>query len=212
MLPGFERLFATCRRYQPPLELPPAAGVGPGAGELFLGQPLDSMLAAVYGRVGRSRLGGFSLHAPGEGEYGLRWMNELLREDGRGPFLESVVFGQLPSLAYHFAVVPRLADREGLQPVIFIDDNIEKQVLPIASNVDRFFETYALALEDFASVTDEQHRDWSDMDYPPPSPDLAAQDRALVELLEAGRFDGLVSTDPESQGWIQQVLQSRPRS
>lgn len=211
MLPGFERLVATCRRYQLPLELSPAAGDAPGAGALLLGKPVDPVLAAVYGRVGRSRIGDFSLYGPGEGEYGLRWMNELLRGAGHEVFLASVVFGQLPSLAYYFAAVPHLADPHGLQPVIFIDDNLEKQVLPIASNVDRFFDVYAQALEDFASVTDAQSRDWVDIDHPPPSPELLAGDHALVELLQAGRFDGLVSTDPESQEWIQQVLHAAKR-
>ncbi|MFP2928479.1 hypothetical protein ACLESO_25435 [Pyxidicoccus sp. 3LG] len=205
-LPGFERLISTCRRYQLPLELSPAIEDAPLAAELFLGQPLDPVLATLYGRVGQSRIGDFSLYGPSSGEYGLRWMNELYRNDGREPFLQSLVFGQLPSLAYRFAVVPRLADEHGIQPVIFIDDHLEKQVLPVASSVDRFFDAYARALEDFARISDEQYRDWNDMDYPPPAPEFLAEDTALVKLLEAGRFDGLVSTDPESQEWIRRVL------
>lgn len=133
-------------------------------------------------------------------------INTTLRERGEAPFPSCLVFGQVPSLAYRFALVPGLADSRGLQPVVFIDDHIEKEVLPVASNLDRFFDAYARSIESFAKGSTHPPDALDDMDFPRFEPERVAQDTALVELLRAGRFDGLVTRDEESQRWMRQVL------
>ncbi|HLM42573.1 MAG TPA: hypothetical protein VK458_01845 [Myxococcaceae bacterium] len=50
-------------------------------------------------------------------------------------------------LAYHYATVPCLADARGLQPVVKVDMHEEPYAVPLASNVDRFFDTYSRYLE-----------------------------------------------------------------
>ncbi|WP_338262639.1 hypothetical protein [Corallococcus caeni] len=132
---------------------------------------------------------------PLQGEHGVVAINRTLRERGEAPFPECLVFGQVPSLAYRFALVPGLADPHGLQPVVFIDDHSEKEVLPVASNLDRFFDAYARSMEA-----------WDDMDFPRFEPERIAEDTVLVEMMRAGRFDGLVTRDEESQRWMRQVL------
>ncbi|MCY1040490.1 hypothetical protein OV208_04075 [Corallococcus sp. bb12-1] len=136
--------------------------------------------------------------------------NVMLRERGEAPFPSCLVFGQVPSLAYRFALVPGLADALGLQPVVFIDDHIDKEVLPVASNLDRFFDTYARGIERFASGRTLAADEWIDLDFPRFTPELVAQDRPLVDMMRAGRFDGLVTRDEESQRWMQQVLAASP--
>lgn len=150
------------------------------------------------------------LHGP-EGEYGIVATNALLRERGEAPFSSCLVFGRVPSLAYRFALVPGLADAQGLQPVVFIDDHLDKEVLPVASNLDRFFDTYARSIEVFVKERVPAPDAWEDLDFPRLAPTHVAQDRPLVDMMRAGRFDGLVTRDEESQRWMQQVLDASGR-
>ncbi|CAM4273981.1 hypothetical protein [Corallococcus exiguus] len=204
-LKGLERLMARCREQRLPLRLGIASTEDSTGRELFPGQPLDPLLAAVFRRVGDARLAELVLYAS-EGAHGLEAINRTLREQGAAPFPSCLVFGQVPSLAYRFALVPGLADSQGLQPVVFIDDHIEKEVLPVASNLDRFFDAYARSIESAAMGTTPSPDAWDDMDFPRFEPERVAQDTALVEMMRTGRFDGLVTRDEESQRWMQQVL------
>ncbi|GMT97772.1 hypothetical protein KH5H1_18910 [Corallococcus caeni] len=193
-LKGLERLMAQCREQRLPLRLGTASTEDSTGRELFPGQPLDPLLAAVFRRIGDARVAELVLY-PLQGEHGVVAINRTLRERGEAPFPECLVFGQVPSLAYRFALVPGLADPHGLQPVVFIDDHSEKEVLPVASNLDRFFDAYARSMEA-----------WDDMDFPRFEPERIAEDTVLVEMMRAGRFDGLVTRDEESQRWMRQVL------
>ncbi|RKG99389.1 hypothetical protein [Corallococcus carmarthensis] len=204
-LRGLERLMARCREQRLPLRLGTASTEDATGRELFPGQPLDPLLAAVFMRVGGARMAELILYAP-EGEHGVVAVNRTLRERGEDPFPSCLVFGQVPSLAYRFALVPGLADSQGLQPVVFIDDHSEKEVLPVASNLDRFFDAYARSIESFVRGTKPDPDAWDDMDFPRFEPERVAQDTALVEMMRAGRFDGLVTCDEESQRWMRQVL------
>lgn len=56
------------------------------------------------------------------------------------PFHSSVIFGSVPGLASYYAVVPKLADERGRQPVISFETYMDRYVLPIASDVDLFFD------------------------------------------------------------------------
>lgn len=204
-LKGLERLMARCREQRLPLRLGTASKEDWTGRELFPGQPLDPLLAAVFKRVGDARMAELALYAP-EGANGVMVINRTLRERGEDPFPSCLVFAQVPSLAYRFALVPGLPDAHGLQPVVFIDDHIEKEVLPVASNLDHFFDTYARSIESFAKGGTPSPDAWDDMDFPRFEPELVAQDTTLVEMMRAGRFDGLVTRDAESQRWMQQVL------
>ncbi|MGE6760409.1 hypothetical protein ACQKGO_20500 [Corallococcus interemptor] len=204
-LKGLERLMARCREQGLPLRLGTSSTEDSTGRELFPGQPLDPLLAAVLRRVGDARMAELVLHAL-EGAHGMVAINKMLRERAEAPFPSCLVFGQVASLAYRFALVPGLADSRGLQPVVFIDDHIEKEVLPVASNLDRFFDAYARSIESVAQGNTQSPDAWDDMDFPRFEPERIAQDTALVEMLRAGRFDGLVTRDEESQRWMRRVL------
>ncbi|MCY1032889.1 hypothetical protein OV207_15570 [Corallococcus sp. BB11-1] len=201
--------MALCREYGLPLREGLPVVEDWTSRELFPGQPVDPLLAAVLKRVGDARLAEVALHGF-EGEYGLVATNGMLRERGDAPFPSCLVFGRVPSLAYRFALVPGLADARGLQPVVFIDDHLDKEVLPVASNLDRFFEAYARSIEHFAGGRRLGPDPWNDLDFPRFAPERVAEDRPLVDLMRAGRFDGLVTQDEESQRWMRQVLAAGP--
>ncbi len=162
------------------------------------------MLATVYQRLGSAKFGDFFLHSPDKNEYGLFKMNELNRDEE--PFRSCIEFGKTPSLAYYFATVPRLADAQGRQPVLYIDNHDERVVLPVASNVDRFFDTYSRYLEVLVQSPDYEPDLFSAVVFPWGVPGLVSRDTPLVELLAAGRFEGLMTTAPEEREWAGKVL------
>jgi hypothetical protein len=153
-------------------------------------------------------LGDFVLYKPGPHEYGLARINEGMRRNDTEPFRSSLVFGQEPSLAYYYGTVPKLANPHGIQPVIYIDAHDQMFVLPVASSVDRFFDVFSRYLEAVAEdpqYVEERH---SSISFPWDVPELIAQDKPLVQMMEAHRFDFLLKSDEHTRNWLAQVRQS----
>ncbi len=209
-LPGLNRLIETCRQHALSLRMKPPLPSSPGGGEPFFGHPFDPVLATVYRRLGEGRFGDFLLDRSDAGPYGIVETNEGMKRRGEEPFRSCTLFGAAPSLAYFYAVVPRLADAQGRQPVLYIDNHDERVVLPIASDVDRFFDTYAGYLEALVQSPDYTPGEFWALSFPWSVPELIARDRPLVELLMAGRFEGLMTTAPAEREWVEQVKSARP--
>ncbi|HEX5749044.1 MAG TPA: hypothetical protein VFZ09_22575 [Archangium sp.] len=173
------------------------------------GHPLDPVLAALYKRMGGLRIAGtdgeFLLHRLDDQVDGLAVATNSRRRGTQEPFHSSVAFGCIPDLAYYYAVVPGLADERGLQPVIYINAYEERYVLPVASDVDRFFDTLSHYLE--ILVVDEGYRrdGMRGVDFPTGVPELIARDRRLVEMLVTGRFDFIMNPGNEYQDWLARV-------
>jgi hypothetical protein len=205
-LAGLRRLQEVCRRYDLSLEIFPPEGTPPGAGELFLGQPFDPILAMLYRKTSAAMLGDFQLYPFRNPEDRICSINQGMRALGEEPYQSSLLFGQLPMLAYYLATVPPLADSRGLQPVIFIDGYEGNQVLPVASNVDEFFMTFSMYLEQLV-VTPEYVADRHvSLHFPTSVPELIARDRSLVEAVATGRFNPLMRNDSESLEWVSRVI------
>uniref|UniRef100_UPI00286D639F hypothetical protein n=1 Tax=Archangium sp. TaxID=1872627 RepID=UPI00286D639F len=152
-LPGLERLMAVCQRLKLDLETLPPAREPLKAGSLLEGLPFDPVLASVYTRVGHAEFAtnlggttGWVLERSDEQVHGLeeetrRWGKMWWGELGE----PMIVFG---GNIYTYATVPSLADERGWQPVVEVDTyEGELLVMPVASNVDRFFDSYSRYLE-----------------------------------------------------------------
>jgi hypothetical protein len=143
-LPGFERLIKICHQHKLPLELSSPLSTAPKGGELIFDQAFDPQLATLYQRTGEATLGSFTLLPPHHEHQGLLAINEHFKRDGEEPFRSTLVFGQKTGFSYYLGTVPMLADAQGLQPVIYIPYYPgERSGMPIASSVDRFFDTYS---------------------------------------------------------------------
>ncbi len=164
----------------------------PTAGSLVLGRPLDPMLAAFY-----SRLGGLLLYlnlyvAPCDGQVnGILRANEQ-ESDWPEPFRSLLIFGGEEASAYRHATVPSLADAQGFQPVVKVDPYEDFYALPIASNVDRFFDTYARYLEFIYEMPDFSGDRGTWPVFPWEVPEIIATDRTLMGMIVEGRFDFLM--------------------
>jgi hypothetical protein len=197
-LAGLQRLIEVCRRHGLPLDVFPPEGAPPTAGELFLGQPFDLVLAMLYRRTSAAMLGDFQLYPFRSRDDRIFSINEGMRALGEEPYQSSLLFGQLPMLAYYLATVPPLADSRGVQPVIFIDGYEGNQVLPVASNVDEFFMTFSMYLEQLVVTPDYVADRHVSLHFPTSVPELIAHDFPLIEALVDGRFDQLIGNDAES--------------
>jgi len=131
-----------------------------------------------------------------------QWWRENYWERLGEPF---IVFGGDMGMAYNHATVPRLADDWGRQPVVRIDTyEYEPYVMPVASNVDRFFDSYSRYLE--ALVADPQ----GDLIFPWHATDILARDERLVELMRTGQFDALMkNVDDVTRRWAAKVMGSQ---
>jgi hypothetical protein len=193
-LPGLERLLAACEKYPVQAETREPWAGAPTAGASILGRPFDPMLAAFY-----ERLGGLHLYLQlfiepcDEQVNGILMENEEVEADWPEPFQSLLVFGRQEALSYRYATVPALADAQGFQPVVEVDPYEDIYALPVASNVDRFFDAYARYLELIYETP--EFRDDRDARPPFPQgvPEIIATDRTLVGMLVEGRFDFLMS-------------------
>ena len=159
-LPGLERLMEVCQRLNLRLETLPPAREPLEAGSLLEGLPFDPVLASVYARLGFARFAtnlegcGWVLERSDDQVHGMeeetrRW-GEMWWEELGEPM---IVFG---GNIYTYATVPSLADERGWQPVVEVDTyEGELLVMPVASNVDRFFDSYSRYLE--AVVADPRY-------------------------------------------------------
>jgi len=210
-LPGLERLMEVCQRLNLRLETLPPAREPLEAGSLLEGLPFDPVLASVYARLGFARFAtnlegcGWVLERSDDQVHGMeeetrRW-GEMWWEELGEPM---IVFG---GNIYTYATVPSLADERGWQPVVEVDTyEGELLVMPVASNVDRFFDSYSRYLE--AVVADPRYLETGETEllFPLHATDILARDERLVELMRAGRFDALMkNADDSLRRWAAKV-------
>ncbi|HZH75887.1 MAG TPA: hypothetical protein VEY88_07640 [Archangium sp.] len=191
-LPGLERLLVACEKYPVRAKLRKPWGGAPTAGTLLLGKPVDPMLAAFYSRSGGLHLYHDLFIEPCDEQVnGLLMVNEE-ESDWPEPFRSLLIFGCKDGFRYTYATVPSLADARGFQPVVEVDPYEDIYALPIASNVDRFFDTYARYLEFVYEMPDfsEDRGTWPV--FPWHVPEIIATDRELMGMIVEGRFDSLM--------------------
>jgi len=214
-LPGLERLMEVCQRLNLSLETLPPAREPLKAGSLLEGLPFDPVLASVYARLGLARFAteltaaGWRLKRSDDQQHKLEEENKRWRERWWEELGEPmIVFG---GDLYTYATVPRLADERGRQAVVQVDTYEEPYALPVASNVDRFFDTYSRYLEAVVADPDYQRTGDSDLLFPWHTTELLARDERLVELMRAGCFDSLmksVMTSDVTRRWFAKVTGS----
>ncbi|HYO56619.1 hypothetical protein [Archangium sp.] len=208
-LPGLDRLMEVYRKHGLPMKILPPGRSPPLAGELVAGHPFDPVLAAVYKRLGAADFG----EALG-GELFLSQVDDQINgivldtegfRDEEEPWHSSVIFASVPGLAYYYAVVPRLADERGRQPVIYIDAYMDRYVLPVASDVDRFFDALSHYID--MLMVDQGYRfdGMRGIHFPISVPELISRDRRLVEMIVTGRFDFIMNLGDEFQDWLARV-------
>ncbi|HYO72151.1 MAG TPA: hypothetical protein VEU33_39370 [Archangium sp.] len=210
-LPGLERLMEVCQRLDLGLETSPPAREPPKAGSLLEGVPFDSMLASVYARLGYAKfakkVGGWGLTQSDDQIDMLEEDNKWWRESYWEQLGEPVIaFG---GYVYTYATVPGLADGWGRQPVVEVNtyefDGL--YVMPVASNVDRFFDSYSRYLETVVADAYYQTTGEKDLFFPWHATEILARDERLVELMRAGRFDSLMkNVDDSTRRWAARVM------
>ncbi|PTL75216.1 hypothetical protein [Vitiosangium sp. GDMCC 1.1324] len=209
-LPGLERLMEVCLRLNLGLKTSPPSRKPLTAGSLLEGVPFDPILAGVYARMGHAafatKVMRWVLARSDEQVHWLEEDNKRWREKWWKELGEPViVFG---GDVYTYATVPGLADTWGRQPVVMVDTyEFEPKVMPIASNVDRFFDTCARYLE--AKVLHPHYQGAGDLDlrFPWDAIEILARDERLAELMRAGRFDSLMkNADDETRRWAAKVM------
>lgn len=172
------------------------------------------MLAAFY-----SRLGGLHLELDlfvepcDEQVNGIVMANEEVQPYWPEPFRSLLIFGCKEASAYRYATVPHLVDVHGFQPVVDVDPYEDFYALPVASNVDRFFGTYARYLELIYETPElaEERGAWPV--FPWDVPELIAADRPLMGMIVEGRFDTLMfqegvdtrRTHEEIRKWLERL-------
>lgn len=212
-LPGLDRLVETCQRLHYALKILPPGKHPPRAGTVIAGHPLDPMLAALYARLGQAI---FATNVVGMGTFlvddstnGLEQENQDWQRNYQPEInMPLFVFGGETGLAYSYATVPELADSQGIQPVVRICCYEQPYALPLASSIDRFFDTYARYLEELAAHPLFEEDGGAALAFPWGIPHGIARDVRLVELLRAGRFEALLRTNEESHQWVESILQA----
>jgi hypothetical protein len=192
-LPGLERLLKVCEKYPVRAKTRKPWGGAPTADARILGRPIDPMLAAFYSRLGGLHLDLDLFVEPCEEQVnGILLANEEVQPYWSEPFRSLLIFGCQEASAYRYATVPSLADAQGFQPVVKVDPYEDIYALPIASNVDRFFDTYARYLELIYETPSLREERGAWPVFPWEVPELIARDRMLVGMILDGCFDFLM--------------------
>jgi hypothetical protein len=214
-LPGLEHLLKVCQERNLGLETSPPASEPLKTGSLLEGLPFDPILASVYARLGQAvfstneMLMCWALVASTDDAHDLEETNKWWRENWWKELgMPVIVFG---GDVYTYATVPDLADEWGMQPVVMVDTyESDPKVMPVASNVDRFFDTFARYLEAKASDPDYQESGETSIQFPWDATEILARDERLVELMRAGRFEPLMKhVDEETRRWAAKVMGAR---
>jgi hypothetical protein len=204
---GLERLKSVCERLELGVRTKPPSKAPPIAGSQVAGLPMDPVLAAVYAQVSQAtfatKLDGLVLIGDKEGEFGLEMSNKewlkAWQEDFALPLFR---FAGEPFLAYYYATVPALADEHGFQPVVYVDTyEMPPYALPLASNVDRFFELYARYFEALVASPGYDPSNGTGLPFPWAVPHLLRDDTKLMELVRSGAFAALATTE-EARSWV----------
>jgi hypothetical protein len=174
---------------------------------------LDPELAAFYARFGSATFASdiYLLRvndAEDQLEAPCAWWRESWNDRMTTPLF---YFGGVASLAYYFNTVPSLADAQGRQPVVQVDayELDGPVVLPLASSVDRLFDTYSRYLEEVVAHEDFQERGLTALSFPWKVPHLLARDARLVQFIREGRFDAWLP-GREGRDWAAKVLAASP--
>jgi hypothetical protein len=221
-LPGLDRLLEASRRYGVPMEIGPRSSTPPRAGELLEGLPIDPLLAAAYARVGKLGLGPsrqLLMRCDNEANTLLRenkeWQSYFPHEFWPEHFRPLVIFGG--NMLYRYALVPTLANSSGHQPVVFVDPYEEIYALPIASDLNRFFDVSSHYVKILAEDPEYRATGAPSAGFPWRTPELIAKDSHLIEMMKKGIFDRLMYESnktgrrdetgiAEIQKWLETVL------
>jgi hypothetical protein len=172
------------------------------------GLPFDRVLSAVYARLGfaafATDVDGIVLGRYDDVERKLEEDNRWWGKAHRGRLaLPTFIFAGEPMMAYHYATVPDLADAQGRAPVVMVDIYEDPYALPVASDVDRFFDAYSHYLETLMDIPGA--REEAQLTFPWSIPAVIGRDAALVKMIHEGRFD-LLMPNAEARGWSQKVV------
>lgn len=205
-LPGLKRMIDVLKAHGVGADLNPPEPSAPQAGELVSGGPLDRVLAEIYSQFDGGTLGELVLYgvAPSHGK--VVAMNRDILKNNIEPRFEKVFrFAKKFLLSYYLATVPSLADSNGVQPVVFVTDYVDKGIEPIASDADRALGLYALFIGNVLERTGDI-LGVAGIRFPYDFVDVIVQDTKLIQMIEAGRFDFLVSGDPDSRAWADKLM------
>ncbi|QRN96893.1 hypothetical protein JRI60_49340 [Archangium violaceum] len=178
------------------------------------GLPLDPVLASLYARLGHAafatKVNSWVLTQFDDEVNRLEENNKWWQENYWDELGEPViVFG---GDVYAYATVPGLMDARGMQPVVEVNtyDLDGPKVMPVASNVDRFFDSYSRYLEALVAHPGYQESGETVLTFPWDAAGILARDERLVELMRAGRFDALMKhVDDSTRRWAAKVMGTR---
>jgi hypothetical protein len=179
------------------------------------GLPFDPMLAAFYARFAYAAIAldvtGIIMEPLSDEDRQLEQQNAWWSRGFRQRLaLPTLIFAGEPHMAYHYAVVPSLADDQGVQPVVRVDVYEEPYALPVASSVDRFFETYSRYLEALVALPQGREEGGALLTFPWDVPEFIGHDAPLVEGIRTGRFDPFMPGS-EEQAWARRVISAGAR-
>jgi hypothetical protein len=161
--------------------------------------------------MGGAEMGPLSLYRPDSDRNGLIPWNAQLRTEGCIHFCASHVFAKETGFAFYFATVPQLADSRGLQPVVYIEAMEMPYSVPVASSVDRFFETYSHYLELMVVDPEYIQSRVPEAVFPWGASQLIARDTLLLEMIRAGQFSFLTEDDDETNDWLARLCAMPPK-
>jgi hypothetical protein len=203
-LSGLDRLLEVCRKSGISTQLEPPTSPLSATDELSV----DPLLEALHARVGYIALKEefFLLRIKDEQGLDIARVNEGWRRDWAEPFRSLLVFAKEDRLAYYYAMVPGLANEKRLQPVVKVDIHEDLYALPVASDLNRFFDVYSRYLEALVKAPYYEEDGSSALIFPWQVPEFIGRDKPLVEMIRAGRFDFLMERNADAQEWVREVL------
>jgi len=213
-LPGLERLTGVLSQFDIPPRLKPAFSHAPKAGELVLGSPFDPQLATLYSCTDGGRVGDLRLFCFGKDSHAeIIDFNEWWRDNDLEILAfrkEVLYFGGEVGASCYFAVVPSLADAEGVQPVLYIDEYEETFIYPFASSVDKAFNLWAHYCEK-RLVKYGLLEMWKVEEYDfsiKKEIRIIIEDHELIRMMKAGSFDRFVNQSRVSRMWVDSVIRA----
>lgn len=172
-----------------------------------LNASLDRDLSAMLEQHNGGQMWNLFVYGVGGGVEDLVFRNQSMRRLSEDlPLLtDFILFAQVGHEAAHLASVPKLAARDGTQPVVYLDLSEDLLAYPIASSVNLSFDLYARYIEALNEHYGEVASDTSEMRFPLRVPGLVGSDANLVKMLSAKRFDPYTNNRPDVQTWLAKV-------
>ncbi len=125
-------------------------------------------------------------------------------------FSASLIFSFEMGFSLYYGTVPRLADPQGLQPVVHVDGYEAQYAVPVASSVDCFFEAYSHYLELMVADPEYTHHGVSMLHFPWDLSPLISRDERLMAQVHAGSFDFLTNNQRAAVEWLQKFRAAHP--